>query len=205
MYQGVIQAVPVEPSAFASELPALDFRTLFESEYTYVRTSIRRLGVRERELPDLIHDVFFAVHRKLSDFDRTKPVRPWLFGITFRVVVGHKRKLGYRREELAASDSLDPVDETPGIDQQIEDEERRQMVHEALNYLDDAMRAVFVMHELDDLAMKDIALALDLPLNTAYSRLRLAREDFRHAVERIVRRRSRAAFAPVANQERGPR
>jgi RNA polymerase sigma-70 factor (ECF subfamily) len=45
------------------------------------------------------------------------------------------------------------------------------------------------LHEIDGCAMPEIALALALPLNTAYSRLRLAREQFHAAVRRERLRR----------------
>lgn len=167
-----------------------EFRALFEHEYRYVRATARRLGIRERELPDLIHDVFVTVHRKLPEFEEGRPVRPWLFGITFRVVVGHKRRLEYRREELAGDDEDERADDAPRADQQLEDEERRRMVHDALEALDDDKRAVFVLHEIDEVTIPEIAVALDLPKNTAYSRLRLGREEFRRALSRIAARQS---------------
>jgi len=55
----------------------------------------------------------------------------------------------------------------------------------ALEELDLDRRAVFVMHDIDGHVMPDIAAALGVPLNTAYSRLRLARADFAAAVERV--------------------
>jgi len=176
-----------EPRAHAP-----DFRALFEGEYRYVRATARRLGIRERELPDLIHDVFVTVHRKLPEFELGRPVRPWLFGITFRVVVGHKRRLEYRREELAGDDEDEDerADEAPRADQRMEDEERRRMVHEALEALDDDKRAVFVLHEIDEVPVPEIAITLDLPENMAYSRLRLGREEFRRALSRVAARQS---------------
>lgn len=165
-----------------------DFRTLFEKEYSYVRATARRLGIRERELPDLVHDVFVAVHRKLPEFDEQRPIRPWLFGITFRIVVGHKRRLGYRREQLSDDGEHDRPDEAPGADQQMEEEERRRMFHEALETLDDDKRAVFVLHEIDEVPIPEIAIALQVPENTAYSRLRLAREQLRRSLTRLMAR-----------------
>ena len=44
---------------------------------------------------------------------------------------------------------------------------------------------MFVMHELDGHAAPEIADAMGIPLNTAYSRLRLARQDFAAAIKRI--------------------
>ena len=54
----------------------------------------------------------------------------------------------------------------------------------ALDELDMDGRAVLVMHDLEEYSMPEIAQVIDAPLNTLYSRLRLARKKFTAAVER---------------------
>ena len=66
------------------------------------------------------------------------------------------------------------------------------MVLETLSALPPKQRAVLVMHELDGVTMKDIARALGLPLFTAYSRLRVARQRF---AKELRRRQQLAASA----------
>jgi RNA polymerase sigma-70 factor (ECF subfamily) len=185
------QSPIVVPVGLSEREPAPTFRDIFEREYGYVRHVARRMGIRERELDDLVADVFLTVHRKLDEFQQGFPLRPWLFGITFRVVVGTKRRFGYSREQLSDALPNDSADSGPGADEQMETEERRRMVHEALLELDVGKRAVFILHELDEVPMADIATVLDVPTNTAYSRLRLARKEFRVALERVVSRSSR--------------
>jgi RNA polymerase sigma-70 factor (ECF subfamily) len=55
---------------------------------------------------------------------------------------------------------------------------------EALDRLDFDRRVVLVMHDLDEISVPEIAAMLEIPLNTAYSRLRLARVDVVAAVRR---------------------
>lgn len=62
---------------------------------------------------------------------------------------------------------------------------KRALLMQALDELELERRAVFVMHELDGQAVPEIAAALEIPLGTAYSRLRLAREDMTAAVRRF--------------------
>jgi RNA polymerase sigma-70 factor (ECF subfamily) len=176
------------PSAVAAEAPST-FREIFEQEYAYVRGSARRMGIREGDLEDLVHDVFLAVHRKLDQFDPARPLRPWLFGITYRVVTGKKRRFGYTRERVMDDEALEAVDACPGADEQMEAEERRRIVHEALGALDDDKRAVFILHDLEEVPVPEVARALEIPTNTAYSRLRLARGEFREALGRVLLRR----------------
>ena len=57
-----------------------------------------------------------------------------------------------------------------------------------LEELDEDKRAVFVLAELEGLSMPAIAEALGLNVNTAYARLRAARQDFERAVARAPAR-----------------
>jgi RNA polymerase sigma-70 factor (ECF subfamily) len=54
----------------------------------------------------------------------------------------------------------------------------RRRVHGALQVLPLEQRAVMVMHDLDGCTAPEVAEALEVPLNTVYSRLRLARDKF---------------------------
>ncbi len=167
---------PVEP---------LEFRAVYEAQFAYVWRSLRRLGVRDRDLEDVAHDVFVALYRGFEEFDRTRPIRPWLFGIAFRVASDYRRRARHRLE--VPSDASDVAADDPAADERIEAREARQLVLEALGTLDLDRRAVFVMHDLDGYSMPEIARTLDAPLNTLYSRLRLAREQFARAVRRRTR------------------
>lgn len=160
------------------------FRALFEAELSYVCRSLRRCGVREADVEDLAHDVFLAVHSRPEAYDPTRPIKPWLFGISFRIASHYKRRPGYKREELGVERAEAP-DAAPLADAKIETDQKRALVLAALDALDDDRRAVLVMHDLDELPMKDIAEVLGVPLFTGYSRLRAAREQFAAAARRL--------------------
>jgi RNA polymerase sigma-70 factor, ECF subfamily len=162
---------------------AVDFPSLYKQEFAYVWRTLRRLGVRERDLPDLAHDFFIVVYRHLAEYDRSRPVRPWLFGIAFRIVSDYRRSARFVRETLG--DAPDVVDRAPPVDEQIADNQARELVMRVLEELDLDRRAVLVMHDLDGQPVPEIALALTIPVATAYSRLRLARNDVAAAIKRF--------------------
>lgn len=155
--------------------PAVDFATLYRSELPYVWKTLRRLGAPTADLEDLVHDVFVVVHRHLADYDPTRPLRPWLFGIALRVVSDFRR-LGRNLREIPGP-APEPVAADPSPEQRLQGKEARDLLMKALEELDLDRRAVFVLHELDEQGMPEIATTLSIPLNTAYSRLRLARAD----------------------------
>jgi RNA polymerase sigma-70 factor (ECF subfamily) len=163
------------------------FNAIFRAEFDYVWHSLRRLGVPERDLEDLTHDVFFRIYERLSDYDSARPVRPWLFGFAFRVASDYRRRFSNRRELLSpASETSDPAP-TP-LDRLVQ-AEALTLAQTALNGIEIERRAVFILHEIDECPVPEIAKALGLPLNTAYSRLRTAREEFRSALQRERLRR----------------
>lgn len=167
----------------------LDVEDVFRTHFGYVFNTLRRLGVREADLPDLTHDVFVVVHRKSDHYDPTRPLKPWLFGIAANAAADYRRRASHRRERM--DDDPEAWDETTPVDEKLAKQERRDLVIEALRSVDESRLPVFVMHEIDGVAMPEVAEALGIPLNTGYSRLRLARDEFKAAVKRLELRRAR--------------
>ena len=162
-----------DPEVSAHRPP--DLPTIYRSEFAYVWNTLRRLGAPLPDLEDLAHDVFVVVHRHLGEYDPARPLRPWLFGISLRVVSDFRR-LGRNLREVPG-ERLEPVDAAPTPHERMEATEARALLMKALEVLDLDRRAVFVRHELDEVPVPEIAAELAIPLNTAYSRLRLARAD----------------------------
>jgi RNA polymerase sigma-70 factor (ECF subfamily) len=177
------RAPAVRSSEGGTLSPAFD--AVFQGEGAYVALCLRRLGVRERDLEDLTHDVFVIVHRQLEKYDPSRPIRPWLFGIALRVAIAYRRRAGHQLEVVR--DAPDAADGTPLADEQLDDRKRRQLVLLALEQLRPEQKSVFIMHDIDGHTMPDIADALEIPLNTGYSRLRLARSDFAATIAKLMR------------------
>lgn len=159
------------------------FREIYMAERNYVWRTLDRLGIPERNLEDVLHDVLLVVHKQLGTYDPSRPLRPWLFGIAFRVSAAFKRKASHSRELL--DECQEPLESGPNAEQQVIDRNALQIVKEVLQKLDHDQRAVFILHEIDEQPAPVIAEALGIPLNTAYSRLRLARKHFAREVERL--------------------
>lgn len=154
-------------------------------QYTEVWRMLQRLRVPEADLADAVHDVFVVVHQKLTDYDPQRPLLAWLYGIAYRVACEDRRRL--RRTPLAQGE-VEMQDHGPTPDEVLAARQAQEQVLRALETLDIEKRAVFVMHDASGLAMPEVAAALRIPLNTAYSRLRLARERFAVAIRRDAAR-----------------
>ncbi len=181
-------ATPPAPRMTAAERESF-FRQVYDAHFNYVWHSLRRYGVWERDLEDAAHDVFIVVHKKLDEFDQSRPVKPWLLGISFRVASDFRRRAQHKREVV--DDDVMAVDEsTQRQDAVLAQKEQQALVYRAMDTLDTDKRAVFVLHELEGHTMPVIAETLGVPLNTCYSRLRLARERFTQAVRQLQAERA---------------
>ncbi len=162
----------VSQSAPDSEPPSL--REVFNEHAPFVWRTLRHLGIRDADLPDVCQDVFIAVHRKMEGFEGRSSLKTWLYGICLRTASDHRRRAYVRREHAVAEPPPSSIEPTQHGD--YERSEARRLLAELLDELDDDKRAVFVLYEIEELTMKEVAAIVDCPLQTAYSRLHAARK-----------------------------
>jgi RNA polymerase sigma-70 factor, ECF subfamily len=155
----------------------------FQRELDYVYRTLRRLGTSPSEVDDLAQEVFLALRRCWEDYDPDRPLRPFLFGISFRIASAYERK---RRREVAFG-VVEVGDAGPGPDDALQSKQARALVLAALERIPLPRRAVLVMHDIDDIPVTQVASTLDIPLFTVYSRLRKARRELEAAIRRIVK------------------
>jgi RNA polymerase sigma-70 factor (ECF subfamily) len=154
----------------------------------FVWRALRRLGVREADVDDVWQEVFLVVHRRLPAFQGQSSVRTWVYGICLRVASEYRRSPHLAREET--------VEETPDrpipAEQDAELDRRRALawLDEVLDGLDDPKRAVFVLFEIEQVPMTEVAAAVGCPVQTAYARLYAARRHIEAAARREQARRS---------------
>jgi RNA polymerase sigma-70 factor (ECF subfamily) len=153
----------------------------FQRELAYVYRTLRRLGTAPADLDDLAQESFVALRGAWSAVDQTRPLRPYLFGIAFRISAAHHRK---RRREVAFGE-MEIMDGAPSAEGLLAAKRSRTIVLAALEHIPLPRRAALVMHDIDGVSARQVARVLGIPRFTVYSRLRKARVE----LERIVRRR----------------
>lgn len=161
-----------------------DLSQIYQAHFDHVWRSLRRFGVESRHLEDVAQEVFMVVHRRLADYDPSRPIRPWLTGIAFRCAADHRGRAAVRREE--PKEELEVPDQGAGAEELLDRARAQALVHRALSQLPEEQRLIFVMHDLDGCSMPEIGVVVDAPLNTLYSRLRLARGRFTAAIRELT-------------------
>ena len=176
--------MPAVAHAMEEAQPAApSFDEVYGAHAAFVWRVLRTFGVSEAQIEDAVQDVFVVVHRRLREWEGRAAITTWLFAIARRVAGSYRRKgSAHPTEEL--------VDEPAGGADTFAAMSRAQAaatVVAILQTLDEDKRIVFALVELEQLTVPEVARMLDLNLNTAYSRLRLARAAFELAVRAQVK------------------
>ena len=167
----------------SADSSAQAFDAMYVQEFPFVWRSLRGLGVRDGALDDAAQEVFVIVHRRLSTFRRESTIRTWVFGIVRNVAFKHRRQLA-RKPTTAEAPKAEPLQPGPGPLERAQDNEAAAFVQRFLAQLNDKKREIFVLAVLEEMNITEVAAALSIPLNTAYTRLRSVRADFQKALAR---------------------
>jgi len=158
-------------------------RVMFDTNFAFVWRSLRRLGVPSAATDDAAQEVFVVASKRLPEI-RVGYERAFLFATALRIASNARR--AFARRDARHDDALDRVvDPTPSPEQLADRARARELLDEVLAALDLDLRAVFVLHELEEMSMAEIATTLELAPGTVASRLRRARELFRAEVARL--------------------
>jgi RNA polymerase sigma-70 factor (ECF subfamily) len=180
--QDARDCLPPVALARASER-ALCFSQVYDEHFSFVWRMARRLGIPDASVDDAVQDVFVTLHRRLAEYDGRASVRSWLFGILSLVARDYRRR--YRRKvapcvpppaDSGGDVSLASTSPDPGA--LAETAEKVALLKRLLDELDDPKREILVLSYLEQMTVPEIAELLSINLNTAYSRLRAAKQAF---------------------------
>lgn len=176
-------APEVDPEVAAGAMIAQTARQIVRDYGAFVWRTLRYQGVAERDVEDVSQEVFIVIFRKLSLLERPSSLRAWIYGISIRVAAGYRRRLRTRYEVLVheVPDFSAATTDSPEADRL---HARQQLVY-LISRLDDDKRAVFVLHELEELSMEETAEIVGCPVGTGYSRLAAAKKQLSSMLSRM--------------------
>jgi len=176
--------VEAAPSPRTAVLEA-SYEEIYREHFDFVWRNVRRLGVPEASADDAVQDVFVVVHRRLAEFEGRSSIRTWLFGILARVARDHRRTQARQTIKTVAMAAEAGPEPAPTPADLAVRREAAQILEELLGQIDDEKREIFVLVELEQMSVADVADALSLNVNTTHARLRAARQQFEAAVARF--------------------
>jgi len=173
---------PVGPEAAPATVPP--FKAVYARYFDFVWASARRLGVPSSATDDVVQEIFIAIHGSLHTLQRPEALKSWVYSITRRTVSNHHRAVRARggKATTVVDHQLESRQPTPFDVTQKNSE--LQLLANLLAELEEPKREVFALVEIEEMTVPEVADALEIPVNTAYSRLRAARQAFEAAVAR---------------------
>jgi RNA polymerase sigma-70 factor (ECF subfamily) len=173
---------PAAPTTVSESATPATPRSVAELGARFVPQTLRYLGVPEQTLRDAAQDVLVVALRRLDDFEGRSTLSTWIYGICIRVGHDYRRKNQSNRELLV--ERMPEMTAPAHQEAAIEQAEWRQRLGALLDALDENQRAAFVLYEIQQLSMKEVAEALGCPLQTAYFRHKSARDRVLEAFKR---------------------
>jgi RNA polymerase sigma-70 factor (ECF subfamily) len=157
----------------------VSFDEVFEAEVEPVHAYLyRRLGSSIAD--DLTGEVFATAYRRWADFDQSRPVRPWLYGIAANLVRHYWRE-ERRMLRAYARSGLDRVmDQVDTTVERLDAESQKRALAAELANLRAEERDILLLHAWAELSDAEIAETLSLPLGTVKSRLHRACQRMRN-------------------------
>ncbi len=131
----------------------------------------RRIADRSHA-EELAQETFLAVVRAREHYEPAALFRTWLYAIALRILRAYRRKAAFR---AVFTGSL-PADREPAARETTDAE---MVLREAVRKLDRIDREVLLLREFEELSYAEIAVVLDIPVNTVRSRLFRARMALR--------------------------
>jgi RNA polymerase sigma-70 factor, ECF subfamily len=163
-----------------------EFADLYKSYFSFVWSCVRRMGIGTSEVDDVVQEIFMVIHGKLATLEHPESLRSWIYGIARRIASAYHRAKRSKAASAMAF-SAEPEMQYPLIPSPLELAEQSDQVRlwwSLLEKLDPPKREAFVLAELDEMTVPEIALAIEVPINTVYSRLRAARIELEAAFSR---------------------
>ena len=155
-----------------------------------LRFIMKMTGADITRSQDLLQEIFLKVIERRKKYERGRKFTTWLYSIARNHCIDFLRTESYRRhrsldapvwnESEKGAVVLDIVkSKERSQDERVFDHEVRGLINSGLEGLKDDLREVFILREMEGMALEEIAMITDSPLGTVKSRLRYAYQNLR--------------------------
>src|SRR5690606_21909342 len=182
----------------AGRLPASALRRLVEEHYDFIWRLLARLNVSPPEVDDAAQQVFMVLVSREGLTLKEGSERAFLYGVALRVAKEFRRKSQSQLKHFAP-DPESLVDRSQDAEASAQRSQARRQLDQILETMPDSLKEAFILFEIEDLSVPQIAELLAIPTGTVASRLRRARAQFQRGVLEL--RGHRAPGEPRASDE----
>jgi RNA polymerase sigma-70 factor (ECF subfamily) len=147
----------------------------------------RRMGLGAAEAEEVAQDACVVYLQKVDQISAGCEVA-FLLSTVAHLAQNHRRKFCNSREQAVSPELLELVTARTRPDELLERKLETELLDFILSRMSEPLRVVFVLSEIEQVTLKQIAEMLEIPVGTVGSRLRLARVAFQRSLDRIVKR-----------------
>jgi RNA polymerase sigma-70 factor (ECF subfamily) len=179
---GILQVVVSNPDDRIRADPSkLRLERMFNDHHDFIWRLVRRLGLSPGSADDAAQHVFLVAAERLTDI-KLGSERSFLFGTALRVARSQSRT----ERRWVLEEDMDIRRSEAGRPEDLADQHRAlDLMGRILDGMTLDLRTVFILSELEGMTMPEVAALVEIPVGTAASRLRRAREAFRAAVAAV--------------------
>jgi RNA polymerase sigma-70 factor, ECF subfamily len=175
---------PAQGSAAPGEalrLPKSALRHLVQEHYDFIWRLLARLNVSSPEVDDAAQQVFMVLVSRVGLTIKVGSERAFLYGVALRVAKEFRRKSQSQLNHITPDPEV-LIDRSLDVEAVAERSQARRQLDRILGQMPDNLKEAFILFELEDMSVPQIAELLSIPTGTVASRLRRARALFQKAV-----------------------
>jgi RNA polymerase sigma-70 factor (ECF subfamily) len=163
--------------------PAARLRLIIDRHYDFVWRTVRHFGVDDASAEDAVQQVLCILARRLA---QVAPGAEMAFLFSSAVRVASDARRAARRRPMTDATDIDAIEVAmPSPEELLDQRSARDVLASVIEAMPTDLRAVFVLFEIEELTLTQIARLVGIPAGTAASRLRRARDAFQAIVRRM--------------------
>src|SRR5271154_6035800 len=152
---------------------------------------------------DVTQEVFLRAFRGIRDFRRGSSLKTWLYRISVRQALNHRRwcwrhhrqQISIDAEEEGKNPALDLKDSEASPLEQCETHEMQATVRRALAQIPEIFRGAMILRDLEGLSYEEVAEVLEVSVGTVKSRILRGRRLLKEILDPLVRAPERTPSA----------
>lgn len=134
------------------------------------------------EAEEIAQDGFIKAFHYLKKFNREAKFSTWLYRIVFNTAISYKRK--NKQQFQSIENSI--IEYAQRADHEIEKEDKRVFLHQAMKKLSDADRVALDLFYIQEFSLEETAVILSQNINTLKVRVHRARQRLADELKRVL-------------------
>lgn len=166
-----------------SQAPVDRLVDLFEQHVDGVYTVAYRIVWNRADADDVTQATFLKAMLNLEDLRDPSRAKPWLYRIAYREAITVLRR---RRDTPVDPVELPEQVDTTTPESAVEARDLAETLHRAIGTLPVSLRSAFVLRDVEELSMAEVAASLDIGLSAAKMRVQRARSQLREELQEVL-------------------